>query len=214
MQMAQNIRRYKGVRPMPESKGFSKIKLDGNFSDWDDVVPEFRDTKGDITHRDSKGYGGLHYINNSGRNDIVISKAAVDGKNISFYVETAQPLTSEKEENWMLLLIDADNNSSTGWYGYDYIINKEVKSSNLTTLKRYDTATGEWSTVAEIPYIKQGNKMELSIPLKSIGLNNKRFVIDFKWADNPKELVDPISLCTDGDTAPNRRFNYRFSWKK
>ena len=37
---------------------------------------------------------------------------------------------------------------------------------------------------------------------------------DFKWADNPSGLTDIISLCTTGDTAPNRRFAYRFIWKK
>ena len=38
--------------------------------------------------------------------------------------------------------------------------------------------------------------------------------LDYKWSDNPTELVDPISLCVAGDTAPNRRFNYRFIWKE
>jgi hypothetical protein len=27
-------------------------------------------------------------------------------------------------------------------------------------------------------------------------------------------LKDPISLCLAGDSAPNRRFNYRCIWKK
>ena len=37
----------------------------------------------------------------------------------------AQPLTSHTDNNWMLLLIDADQNHDTGWYGYDYLINKK-----------------------------------------------------------------------------------------
>lgn len=36
--------------------------------------------------------------------------------------------------------------------------------------------------------------------------------IYFKWADNPQSLDNIISLCTDGDTAPNRRFAYNYSW--
>ena len=35
-----------------------------------------------------------------------------------------------------------------------------------------------------------------------------------KFENNPQALEDPISLCLHGDTAPNRRFNYRFIWKK
>jgi hypothetical protein len=55
--------------------------------------------------------------------------------------------------------------------------------------------------------------MELAVPLKSMGLNRKAFTFDFKWSDNPAELNDPLSFCTDGDTAPNRRFNYRCIWR-
>lgn len=65
MQMAQNIRRYKGARAIPKHNGYRKIKIDGTFSDWDNVKIEYRDTKGDVTHRDYNGYGGNHYILNS-----------------------------------------------------------------------------------------------------------------------------------------------------
>ncbi len=36
MQMAQNIRRYKGVRPIPELTGLHAMKIDGDFADWDE----------------------------------------------------------------------------------------------------------------------------------------------------------------------------------
>ena len=47
-----------------------------------------------------------------------------------------------------------------------------------------------------------------------VGATGDKLALDFKWSDNPTELVDPISLCTAGDTAPNRRFNYRFLWER
>ena len=78
MQMAENIRRYKGVRPIPEVIGLHPIKIDGDFADWAGVEVEYRDTVGDTFHRDYDGYGGLHYTNNTGRNDIITSKVAVD----------------------------------------------------------------------------------------------------------------------------------------
>ncbi len=49
---------------------------------------EYRDTIGDTAHRDYNGYGGLHYTNDSGRNDIITCKVAVDGDNVYFYAET------------------------------------------------------------------------------------------------------------------------------
>ena len=76
MQMAQNIRRYKGVRPIPEMNGLAEMAIDGEFADWGAVGVEYRDTAGDTFHRNYKGYGGLHYTNDSGRNDIITCKAA------------------------------------------------------------------------------------------------------------------------------------------
>ena len=214
MQMAQNLRKYKGVRPIPEHSGYTKTRIDGKFSDWNKVKIEFRDTKGDVTHRDAKGYGGLHYTNNSGRNDIITAKVAVNEENVSFFAETASPLTPCTDSNWMLLVIDADNNSSTGWYGYDFLINKQIKDEETTTLMRYDESKAEWVEVAELPMAYSENKLEISVPRELLGLTGDAFVFDFKWSDNPVELKDPISFCTDGDAAPNRRFNYRFIWKR
>ena len=214
MQMAQNIRRYKGSRPIPEHSGFAECKIDGRFSDWKNNSIEYRDTKGDTFHRDAKGYAGMHYTNTSGRNDIITSKVAVGKENISFYAETAEKLTPHTDPNWMLLMIDADNNSSTGWYGYDFIINKSVKSDRTTSLMRYDAEKKEWAEVADLAMRYAENRLELTIPRHLLNLTEDKFTFDFKWADNPKELADPISLCTDGDTAPNRRFNYRVIWSK
>jgi hypothetical protein len=214
MQMAQNIRRYKGTRPIPEHTGYTEVKIDGRFGDWKHNTIEYRDTQGDTFHRDAKGYAGLHYTNSSGRNDIITSKVAVGKENISFYVECAQKLTPHADQNWMMLLLDADNDSSTGWHGYDYIINKSVKSDRITTLMRFDKETNEWVEDADVAKRYTDNFMELTIPRKALNLSEQEFILDFKWTDNPAELKDPISLCLDGDTAPNRRFNYRLIWNK
>jgi hypothetical protein len=71
-----------------------------------------------------------------------------------------------------------------------------------------------WVEKARLNYRHNGNALELAIPRKLLGLTGKTFTFDFKWSDNPAELKDPISLCTDGDTAPNRRFNYRCIWSE
>lgn len=215
MQMAENIRYYKGVRPIPLSEGFTKIKIDGDFTDWKKIKIEYRDTKGDTFHRDYNGFGGLHYINDSGRNDIVTCKVAVDANNIYFYAETSNTLTSFKGRNWMLLLIDADKNSQTGWHGYDFLVDKDIIDSVTTTIMRYDSTSQSWVDPVRIKYHYAGNKLEIAIPRNLLDLENSdSFTFDFHWADNPADLKTPISLCINGDSAPNRRFNYRFIWKK
>lgn len=212
MQMAQNIRRYKGVRPVPVNRHIHKMAVDGSFADWDRIDVVYRDTKGDVFHRDAKGYGGLHYKDSSGRNDIVASKVAVGKNEIFFYVETADALTPCTDPDWMLLLIDSDGDSSTGWYGYDILINKDITSSGKGNVLKY--ADGKWIKAGEYNFAVSGNKLELAVPKALLGVSGKTMTFDFKWADNTGELVDPISLCLKGDTAPNRRFNYRFIWNK
>jgi hypothetical protein len=212
MQMAQNIRRYKGVRPVPVNKGLHWVRIDGDFADWAPATVEYRDTVGDVAHRDANGYGGTHYVNDSGRNDIVLSKVSVDRDKVYFYAETSAALTPHSDPNWMLLLIDADRNPETGWYGYDYLVNQRVVDDESTVLTRY--VDGRWTEVARLPYRYAGNALELAVPRKVLGLTGDAFTFDFHWSDNPRDLTDPISLCVNGDSAPNRRFNYRCVWEK
>ena len=212
MQMAQNIRRYKGVRPVPVNRHIHRMAVDGIFNDWDQVEVVYRDTRGDVFHRDAKGYGGLHYKDSTGRNDIVASKVAVGKSDIFFYVETADALTPYSDPDWMLLLIDSDGDSSTGWYGYDILINKDIASDGKGSVLRF--VDGKWVKAGEYRFAVEGNKLELAVPKSLLGVSGKSITFDFKWADNTGELVNPISLCLHGDTAPNRRFNYRFVWNK
>ncbi|MCA9439465.1 MAG: hypothetical protein KC964_01570 [Candidatus Omnitrophica bacterium] len=216
MQMAQNIRRYKGVRPIPKSSGENHIEINGKFDDWKSVEIEYRDTVGDTAHRDYAGYGGLHYAENSGRNDIVTSKVAIDGDKVCFYAETNVPLTSHTDSNWMLLLIDSDQDYNTGWCGYDYLVNKKVVDGEHTTISKFDSnASGDpWVDNGQVPYRYADRSIEIVLPRDLLGLEGEELSFDFHWIDNPTELTDAISLCTNGDSAPNRRFNYRFIWKR
>ncbi len=212
MQMAQNIRRYKGVRPIPENKGVKKVTIDGSFADWNKVKVVYRDTYGDTFHRDAQGYAGIHYTDNTGRNDIIASKVALTKDNVCFYVETAADITPCSDPDWMLLLVDTDQNTSTGWYGYDLLINKNVISDDSTEVLKWDGS--KWISEGNSFFKVAGNKLELSVSKEIMGVTGNSATFDFKWTDNPGELVDPISICTHGDTAPNRRFNYRFIWNK
>lgn len=213
MQMAANIRRYKGARPVPENRGFRRISIDGSFLDWEKVGVVYRDTRGDITFRDADGYAGLHYTDSTGRNDIQDSKVALgrDG-NVYFYVRCGSAITSCTDPDWMLLLVDTDQDSRTGWYGYDVLVNRNVSEEGIASVMKY--VDGEWKEINKARFAVDGPQMEIAVPASALGVAGKRASFDFKWADNTGELKDPISLCLHGDTAPNRRFNYRFIWEK
>ena len=212
-QMIANIRKYKGVRLLDPPSAAKVIAIDGDFSDWDSVAPEYRDHIGDIEHRNSVGWGSAGtYINNTGRNDFVRSKVARDDNYIYFFVETKNSITNFTDPNWMMLFIDSDGNSSTGWNGYDYLVNSPVVDANTTTLKK--TINGwNWTTVRnDIAYKVLNNKMEIRIPRGDIDQSiDHNIGLDFHWADNIQKTDDIIEFSVSGDSAPNRRFNYRFN---
>ncbi len=207
-QLAGWVRRFKGVRPLPTADGPHSISVDGAFEDWTGVTPEFRDTIGDVTHRDHVGYGGIAYKNDTGRNDIVISKAGFDDNNLYFFVQTLKPITAHTDPNWMLLLIDSDQNAATGWLGYDYVVNQEMPSAESTAVKVW--RNGAWENAGSARYRVNGNGMEISVPREYVGEKESAPSFDFHWADNIQSFSDVSELGVNGDSAPNRRWNYRF----
>jgi len=57
----------------------------------------------------------------------------------------------------------------------------------------------------------KGNELELAVPRDVLGLADRRaFVLDFHWADNTQKDGDILEFSLHGDSAPDRRFNYRF----
>ncbi len=112
----------------------------------------------------------------------------------------------------MLLLLDADQDAATGWLGYDYLVNLEVKSDSTTTVKAW---RGErWDTVGETAYRVNGNGLELALPRALAGESDSAPAFDFHWADHIQSFDGVHELGVNGDSAPNRRWNYRFQVAK
>ena len=209
--MIHYIRKFKGMdKPVPSSRP-KTITIDGNFAEWMNVLPIFTDHKGDVKHRNFT-VGDTQFTNNTGRNDIIQSRVARDNQNVYFYVSTEDKITPYTDPNWMLLYINADCNRKTGWEGYDFLVNAEVKSSETTTLKYWNG--NSWEQLADIPYRVSEGEMELSIPLAKLNFNSSDISFDFKWADNIQQLDDINEFFINGDVAPERRFDYQFIWKQ
>ena len=207
-QLISNVRKYKGMHAPIKFAQDTKIKIDGDFEEWETVQPEFYDPKGDTMHRNFAGYDpSTTYTNITGRNDIVSSKVGLDNTHVFFFAKTQQNLTNHKDDKWMLLFIDSDKDITTGWEGYDYVVNYDVLSSEESTLKKWNGTI--WAGVGSVIYKKNKNELELRIAKKDLGFENN---VDFyfKWADNPIELNDVTTFFMNGDTAPDRRFKYHF----
>ncbi|MBZ0258232.1 hypothetical protein K8I31_19355, partial [bacterium] len=207
-QLANWVRKFKGVRKRPKADGPSAIQIDGVFDDWKSVTPEYRDTIGDIAHRNHPGYGDLVYQNTTGRNDFVICKAAYDDDNLYFFAQTRDKITPYTDPHWMYLLIDADQDSQTGWLGYDYLVNLEPDGTSETSISQWEG--GGWKTIANAAYRANGNGIEIRLARESIGETDGAPAFDFHWVDNIQSFGGVSELGLNGDSAPNRRWNYRF----
>jgi hypothetical protein len=209
-QMISEIRRFKGVRSLSKVRS-QPITIDGSFEDWGNVTPEFRDTVGDPVHRDHPGWGkGTRYRNSTGRNDIIAAKVSMDTTNVYFYVRTREALSPCSGSNWMLLFIDADQNSTNGWLGYDFVVNRDGVKKGTTKLGRHEGKGGySWGDGVAIAWSAKGNEMELALPRSALGDTKFSERIDFKWADNIQQTGDWSDFTLNGDAAPNDRFNYR-----
>ena len=93
MQMAANIRRFKGTEPAVQIQQGKTINMKGSFKQWDDVQPTYHDHALDTLARNYPGCGDNHYRVNSGRNDFRILKLTHDKENIYFYARTAENIT-------------------------------------------------------------------------------------------------------------------------
>ena len=208
-QMVNYIRQFKGTRQVPLATELKTIKINEDFDQWNGVGPEFRDTIYDTMHRDHPGNAmGLHYTNTTGRNDIVSAKVARDGTNAYFLVTTREDITPQEGANWMNLFLDVDQDYSTGWKGYDIVINRSRTDNTLSVEKCVDNSF-KWEKVADAEYVVKGNKMHLSVPLFVLNLT-KDSNFDFKWADNSTTKGDIMEFMDKGDVAPDDRFNFRF----
>ncbi|NOY81817.1 MAG: hypothetical protein GXP31_12545 [Kiritimatiellaeota bacterium] len=209
-QLVAWVRMFKGVRSRALPKGPAAIRIDGRFDDWTAVRPEFRDTVGDTLHRREPGYDGRVYVNDTGRNDIVRCKAAYDAESVFFFVETRRALTPVSDRNWMLLFVDADQDPATGWNGYDFLIDASRSGSTqrASVVRPSDSTT--WQEAGGAEFRVAGNRLELRISRSVLGLDGvEPPAFDFHWADNIQRIaIDEFGV--NGDSAPNRRFNYRF----
>lgn len=185
-QLVEHIRRQKGTRAVSVADASHWIDIDGQFDDWTGVVPEFRDNRGDAINRNHPGWGSEGtYINNNARNDIDLAKVARDPYNVHFYVRTIDPMTSYEDENWMLLLINADRNYNTGWEGYDYIINRTGTTAQTATLE-VNLGGWNWAPAGTVVYASNGTELELTIPRHLLG-DDRLDDFEFKWSDNMQE---------------------------
>lgn len=207
LQMVSNARKYRGVNKIPVPTVSMTIDVNGDFSQWDKESVEYRDDKGDSQYSSSVQ---TEETRERKTNDIIRAKVTQDNDNYYFYVQTLDNLTDfATSKYWMRLFLNTDTNYSTGWGGYDYMVYKDAVTGKYSLMKNVGNGF-KWETVGEVSYKIDGSEMQLAISKTALGDTGKHD-IDFKWADNITDNnPDIMTFISDGDVAPNGRFNYRY----
>ena len=210
LQMAANIRRFKGMPRSPTAFPGRTIELSAGFEQWNEVEPAYRDHADDTLPRDFDGCGDRHYRVDSGRNDFRILKVTHDQEQVYFFAESDSPLTPHTDPRWMWLLIDVAGQDGPDWEGFRFLVNRNVATATETSLEVCGGGWN-WNPVATVDYRVEGRRLHLAIPRRLLGIAGDAFTVEFKWIDNPQQPGDILDGYIHGDTAPEGRFRYRYS---
>ncbi len=210
-QMVSYIREFKGIAKAPATVNGGSMNT-ADTTEWSSVFPAFTDTVGDTDLRNAVSFTSeFLYINGTARNDLDVSKVSQDADHLYFHVTTASPLITADDELWMNLYINADNDASTGWEGFDYIINRSRTDKAVSVEKFVD---GKWAfaSVGQAEYVLGESSMTIKVQKTALGLSaGKATSLTFKWADNADVRGDVMRFMELGDTAPNDRFVFAYT---
>lgn len=207
-QMIGMIRKYKGMDGVTTATGQGTVEL-GNSAVWDEVGPAYRDTVGDTELRHSQGFfTNTVYVNNTGRNDFDTAKVSQDADYLYFTVTTVHDIVMDDGSNWMNLFLNTDGDRSTGWEGYDFVLNR-ARDGHYVSI---ESLANGWSgtPVGQALYTVSGNRMTLRVSKAALGLSGSVESFLFKWADNSTTSGNVMEFMDLGDTAPNDRFAYLY----
>ncbi len=208
-QMVDQIRRYKGISATPVADGQTSIDI-YDLSSWDGVTLTYTDSLYDIEHRNTISYNPHYrYINNTGRNDFDYAKVSQDSANLYFLVKTSSDIIIDNNATWMNLYLNVDGDPTTGWEGFDYVLNRD-RDSFVVTVEKFVDNTFDTRIVGGAYYYLEGQYMAIRLPKSLLGLAGKLDAMTFKWADNSVENGDPMAFMDLGDTAPDNRFAFSY----
>ena len=208
-QMVDYIRQFKGVNATPAADHQTSINI-YDLSAWEQIEMTYMDSLYDVEHRNTVSYDAdYRYINNTGRNDFDYAKVSQDEENLYFLVKTTHDLIIDNNTEWMNLYLNVDGDITTGWEGYDYILNRD-RDSFVVTVEKFKDNTFESEVVGGAYYYTEGAYMTIRLSKKLLGISGKLETMTFKWADNSVKNGDPMAFMDLGDTAPDNRFGFAY----
>lgn len=192
-QLVSNIRRFKGI---------SSDTIEENG------IKTYYHYTNSTVKRESDGWVGVHFSEDTMRNDFVKASVYNDDTNIYMTIETAEDISPYTDNAWMRVLIDTDTTGiSPNWEGFEYIINRCGADENTLTVER---SCGGWNfeTAGAASYTVNGKIMNITLPLSALGMTNDNVKFNFKLSDNMQNDGDILDFYKSGDVAPGGRFTF------
>lgn len=212
-QMVSYIRKFKGIKaPATTNGGSMDLHATDLAAQWEGVTPLFTDTVNDADLRSEISWASEYlYTNGTARNDIATAQVSQDADRVYFFVTTSHPLITADDETWMNLYLNADNDMTTGWEGYDYLINRS-RTDKTVSIERFVDGKWEFETVGEAEYALCENGLMLAVDKTLIGgSTGEAMSFTFKWADHADVRGDVMRFMELGDAAPNDRFAFAYN---
>ena len=208
-QMVDYIRQFKGITATPTADHQISLNI-YDLSEWDQIEMTYMDSVYDVEHRNTVSYDAdYRYVNNTGRNDFDYAKVSQDEDNLYFLVKTTHDLIIDSNTEWMNLFLNVDSDVTTGWEGYDYVLNRD-RDSFVVTVEKFKDNTFESEVVGGAYYYTEGAYMTVRLSKELLGISGKLEQMIFKWADNSVKNGDPMAFMDLGDTAPDNRFGFLY----
>lgn len=208
-QMVDYIRQFKGIAETPVADHQTSVNI-YDLSTWDGIELTYMDSLYDVEHRNTVSYDAdFRYINNTGRNDFEFAKVSQDEDHLYFLAKTSHDIIIDNNREWMNLYLNVDGDITTGWEGYDYVLNRD-RDSFVVTVEKFRDNTFETDVVGGAYYYVEGAYMTVRLSKELLGISGKLEKMIFKWADNSVRNGDPMAFMDLGDTAPDNRFGYTY----
>jgi hypothetical protein len=206
-QLISYIRRFKGMTKPDIPSASKTIIINQDFTQWNNVTPYYLDDIFDIPSRNHPRYGdqGGQLIDYSQRNDLQRMQIARDENNLYFYARSTGQWIQGNNYNWLFL--NTDNNYTTGWMGFDYLVDL-----GQGQLKKSLDNNGHWQNQETTTIMNSGyNELHFSLSYQSLNINNTMINLQFKWLSaDTLYTFDPLHFIDKGDSAPNGRFTYTY----
>lgn len=209
LQLVENVRQFKYEPFVKYKKTPYNIDIHNGVSPIWNYVKTYADLTHDAINRNFDGaVNGLHYEDNSARNDISLAKVAHSNTNLYFYIECLEDITTREssDEGFMNIFIKTKE-TTNNFIGFNYVINRHEQNGKASIEKC--NGGYNFTHVGDADISISGNVMQLSVP-RSLIETSEECDIEFKITDNITHPEDVMDYYISGDAMPIGRLHYGY----